>query len=475
MTDSYNVSHALFGVVWTKLEDRETVNGTLDNIRKFVHDRVSFWKWDMPISENNLKFEERQTEIIKTMEKIAKSSYGRLCTVYALLACRMGIMIINANRILLPTVLAPVTHNPATVSRWCHGPGIGCWSDLYQLGAMEMSNNGIVHVTDLPMKDKLYPANDKDGTDSIAVSTTFRSIHYESAATLAEQALVELYVHIMLTANTQTTLGYELTDILEQSSDHNVERRVFRWYAQFVPPHGPLAEQTFRAVLNNQARTCLRKNPTAIEGGRTPGVRRPRSPPAPQRVVPLTPTDDECMTDVFFDTPAAVVKELWKMDRLQYSMKINALKKIQRGQWDGPPDTDRVERAMGWYDGLLSQVSWVIAEVDAEEHICQATMQLVTEWMDAVTHHTIRSSPTQRMIVCPTNMFQNFTGLMPRDKKKDTHRAEQGHIGLTLGSCLSSAVHGVVPVDLAEKLCNFVALQAMTWYRTGHLFPSGKR
>jgi hypothetical protein len=249
MDDSYKVSHALFGVVWTKLEDQGQVNKTLKDIRTFVHERVGFWKRDLFIGENNIATE--SAHAVKTNElrtAIATSAYGRLCTVYALFACRMGIMIINANRILLPTVLAPVTHNPVTVSRWCHGPGVGCWSDLYQLGAMDPTNNGIVHVTDLPMKDKLYPNRTSGSgreTDSIAVSTTLRSIHYESASTLAEQALVELYVHIMLTASTQTSLGYEITDILERSTDQNVERRVFRWYTQFVPQHGPLMEQTF--------------------------------------------------------------------------------------------------------------------------------------------------------------------------------------------------------------------------------------
>ena len=339
---------------------------------------------------------------------------------------------------------------------------------------MDVSDNGIVHFTDLPMKDKLYPPDEEDGRknpDAITVSTTFRSIHYESAATLAEHALVELYIHIMLTVHTQTTLGYELTDILEQSTDHNVERRVFRWYAQFVPQQGPLTDRTFRVVISHQARACHRRQPTAIEGGRSPGVRRPRSPPpAPVRIhPPLLRIDIEgCICAIFFDTPHDMVKELWSIPRMQHPMTINALKKVQRGQWSGNGDPTKESIAKYWYNWLLPQVSWVIAEVDAEEQICQATMQLVTEWMAAVTHHTVRSSPTQRMIVCLTNMFQNFTGLMPRHGKRGTPQTEQGRIGFTLGLCLSNAVRGVVTSDLAEKMCNFVALQAMTWYHPGH-------
>jgi hypothetical protein len=219
---------------------------------------------------------------------------------------------------------------------------------------------------------------------------------------------------------------------------------------------------------------CHQRVPIAIEGGRTPGVRRPRSPPPRIRSYPETPNDMRtCMVQIFFDMTDEQVKEIWDIPRLQYSMKINALKKVQRGIWDSSIDiASKTEEAKKQYDWLLSHVPWVVNEVDAEENICQATMQLVTEWITAVTQHTARSSPTQRMIMCLTNMFQNFTGLMCPSKRKCTatsHQAEQGRIGHTLGSYLSSAVHGVVPSDLAEKICNFVALQAMTWYHTGPL------
>jgi hypothetical protein len=466
--DTDHVVHALFGIVWTNLDDKSNVIHTMHNIRMFVHRRVTFWKRDKDVYTDQLAIEQENITTGELMTTISESAYGRLCTLYALFACRMGIMVINANRALLPAILTPVTQNPTKVSQWC---AITRWSDVYNLDVSEQQ----IRISDIPMMDKLYPrglltdANELKTTKT--VGTTIRSIHYESVATLAENALVELYIHVTLGTIPRTTLGYELLDILDRSSDLNVERRVYRWYTSIVPQSTPFSSPGFQ-ILAHQQSHCKRLHNTPIEGARTPGM-KPRNDHEESNVPKMTNAEiEECVYAIFYDTARETLKQLWDIPYIQYTMQTSASKKFQFGKWT-IADPVKTAQAKVAYNKLQSHNTQRIPELEAEEHICLATMQLVKEWLSVVTDATNKLSVSQRIITSLTAMFENFTGLLScRDGRTPPlpprPPMQRERIGRSLGSYLSRAVSGAVPSDIAEKLCNFVALQAMTKYHTGH-------
>lgn len=73
-------------------------------------------------------------------------------------------------------------------------------------------------------------------------------------------------------------------------------------------------------------------------------------------------------------------------------------------------------------------------------------------------------SPTQRMISFLTNVFKRFSTNLTNHVGNIVDEAPR--IGTTIGSILAKGSPVVFPANLAEKICNFVALQAMTRYRS---------
>ena len=463
-------AHALFDIVWSNMEDRAVVEVTLEHIRKYVHDRVKFWIRDTdfkPRMEVEEVWHDNLAGIVDKIHNVDNkiNGYGRLLTLYALFACRMGVMIIHTQQLLLPRIVAPIPHAPTKAT---DAAVVVQWAEM----ANDNGDDGPgerINIKDLPMFERLYPSdNVTRGHISDSMASTFRSLHYESVATLTEHALVELYTRITLLPGARTALGHDLLDILDASSNRDVERRVFRWYRQFVPVTNFFPENTIHTILCNQSGMCNRRDQSTIEGGRTPNARPKVRNAAPTSVTSVPWETMHTIIAQLFSIPAdrALVEKIWKIHRMQRPLVICALMHYQMG------DTyTNVSQAQEAYQTLLYNAPTHFAVTNGknqlfEEDVCLSALQLAAGWVE----HTMteKASQTQRLFSFLDRVFMRDTDLpltgacRPVDKDRS--------IGISISSVLSNAMGGLVPMELAEKVCNFVSLQAFTRYRPAHCF-----
>lgn len=176
-------------------------------------------------------------------------------------------------------------------------------------------------------------------------------------------------------------------DLLDKSTDENVERRVFRWYRGFVSSHNSLFdEHSFRTILCQQTGMCGRRDNHPIEGGHTPISRRRIKPS--ETVSSKEEEVHKYITCIFSDITDAKAKieNLWGIHRLRRPLLISALLHFQSGR----VSKTNIEAAKKAYDNLCSheqqiKFSFVMdgkSQV-TEEEICQSTLELVQGWVEA--------------------------------------------------------------------------------------------
>jgi hypothetical protein len=461
-------AHALFDIAWSNMDDRDVVEQTLKHIRNYVHTRVNFWNRQSYLQPRMTVEEQWRDNLQSIVDHIQKTGYGRLLTLYALFACRMGMMIIHTQQLLLPRIVAPIRHDPgetvapSMVIRWA-----------------EMANDNIyngkgfgehINVKDLPMFEKLYPS-EPGNTISDSMASTFRSLHYESVATLAEQAIVELFTRITLMQGVRTTLGHDLMDILDRSDDRDVERRVFRWYRQFVPVTTFFPEKTAQMILCNQSGMCRRRDQTNIEGGRTPQTRpaiRYSSTPTAETSIPW---DDmhTIIQRLFPDAnDKAQITNIWTITRMQRPLVICALMHYQLGDVYADPSEARTA-----YHTLLHYAPLHIALTNGksqlfEEDVCLSTLQLVSRWVDhleALPNGSPGGSSTHAMFSFLDRVFPRPPSSPPATTACPPPVNQDRSIGITIGSVLHHAMGGLIPKQIAETVCSFVSLQAFIRFR----------